>query len=61
MFHRKFALTAALAAAGMAAVIAPASAQAQGAEQFVPLLVYRTGQFAPLGIPRADGKQDYLK
>ena len=28
---------------------------------FVPLLVYRTGQFAPLGVPWADGKQDYLK
>lgn len=25
------------------------------------MLVYRTGQFAPLGIPWADGKQDYLK
>ena len=37
----------------------PAAAQAQ--EQFVPLLVYRTGQFAPLGVPWADGKQDYLK
>lgn len=30
-------------------------------EQFVPLLVYRTGSFAPLGIPWADGKMDYLK
>ena len=38
-----------------------ASPAAQAQEQFVPLLVYRTGQFAPLGIPWADGKQDYLK
>ena len=30
-------------------------------EQFVPLLAYRTGSFAPLGIPWADGKMDYLK
>lgn len=30
-------------------------------EQFIPLLVYRTGQLAPLGIPWADAKQDYLK
>ncbi len=43
----------------LAAPAAPALAQTP--EQFVPLLVYRTGQFAPLGIPWADGKQDYLK
>ncbi|WP_311223033.1 MULTISPECIES: ABC transporter substrate-binding protein [unclassified Acidovorax] len=51
-------------AAGAAAISAfmPMAAQAQAAaEQFVPLMVYRTGQFAPLGIPWADGKQDYLK
>jgi hypothetical protein len=26
-----------------------------------PLLVYRTGPYAPNGIPMANGKQDYLK
>ncbi len=51
----------ALAAAALAATALPSLVAAQGAEQFVPLLVYRTGQFAPLGIPWADGKQDYLK
>ena len=50
--------TALAVAAGVAAAV-PASAYA--AEQFVPLLVYRTGSFAPLGIPWADGKLDYLK
>jgi branched-chain amino acid transport system substrate-binding protein len=45
-------------AAAAAALVAPA---AQADEQFVPLMVYRTGQFAPTGIPWADGKQDYLK
>jgi branched-chain amino acid transport system substrate-binding protein len=35
--------------------------RAPSAEQFIPLLVYRTGQFALLGIPWADGKADYLK
>lgn len=50
---------AAVAAASLSMLAAP-GAYAQ-AEQFVPLLVYRTGQFAPLGIPWADGKQDYLK
>jgi branched-chain amino acid transport system substrate-binding protein len=44
-----------------ATLLAPALARAQATEQFIPLLVYRTGQFAPLGIPWADGKQDYLK
>ncbi|MGE8548016.1 ABC transporter substrate-binding protein [Alcaligenes sp. WGS1538] len=29
-------------------------------EQYIPLLTYRTGSFAPLGIPWADGKLDYL-
>src|SRR3546814_3258902 len=36
---------------------APAAAQ----DQFIPLLAYRTGSFAPRGIPWADGKMDYLK
>jgi branched-chain amino acid transport system substrate-binding protein len=47
-----------LAAAATLGAATPALAQG---EQFIPLLVYRTGQFAPLGIPWADGKQDYLK
>ena len=51
-------LTAALAAGGLAA--SPA-ALAQAKEQFFPLLVYRTGAYAPNGTPWANGKQDYLK
>lgn len=47
------AITAALAG------FAPA-AQAQS-EQFIPLLSYRTGPYAPNGIPWANGKQDYIK
>jgi branched-chain amino acid transport system substrate-binding protein len=35
--------------------------QAQPKEQFFPLLVYRTGPYAPNGTPWANGKQDYLK
>lgn len=50
-----------LAAAGALAALAPALAQAQAKEQFVPLLVYRTGPYAPNGTPWANGKQDYLK
>ncbi|MEQ6434730.1 ABC transporter substrate-binding protein [Comamonas sp. w2-DMI] len=59
MMFKKVAIAAATVAAGMGALMASPAAQAQ--EQFVPLLVYRTGQFAPLGIPWGDGKQDYLK
>ena len=46
----------------MAGTFAAASLPAAAAEeQFIPLLAYRTGSFAPLGIPWADGKMDYLK
>ncbi len=48
------------APSGTTAKIAAAGAKAEG-QQFIPLLAYRTGQFAPLGVPWADGKLDYLK
>ena len=38
-----------------------AGAEEGAKEQFIPLLVYRTGPYAPNGTPWADGKQDYLK
>jgi branched-chain amino acid transport system substrate-binding protein len=57
---KSIALTAAcMAAALSAAVSTPALAQAK--EQFFPLLVYRTGAYAPNGVPFANGMQDYLK
>ncbi|RGE45778.1 ABC transporter permease [Comamonas testosteroni] len=59
MMFKKVAIAAATIAAGVGTLMASPAAMAQ--EQFVPLLVYRTGQFAPLGIPWGDGKQDYLK
>ena len=37
------------------------SASAQAKEQFFPLLSYRTGPYAPNGVPWANGKQDYIK
>ena len=58
---KNLALASAAIATGLGSLLSVPLAQAQSAEQFVPLLVYRTGQFAPLGIPWADGKQDYLK
>jgi branched-chain amino acid transport system substrate-binding protein len=58
---RKLALLgAAIAAAGVvAATTAPNDAWAQN-EQFIPGLVYRTGAYAPNGIPFADGVRDYI-
>src|SRR5262245_35032594 len=52
-------LCAALAAATSVAVSEPAHAQAK--EQFFPVLSYRTGAYAPNGIPFANGYVDYLK
>ncbi len=49
-----------LAAAALIAAVG-STAFAQAKEQFFPLLSYRTGAYAPNGIPWADGKQDYLK
>src|SRR6185295_8194333 len=54
----KFALlaaSAAIAAAGSTTVMA------QAKEQFFPVLSYRTGAYAPNGIPFANGYVDYLK
>jgi len=67
-----FRLRAMIAAAGFAAlaslaVTPQAAAQQKGAaakgpmEQFVPVLVYRTGPFSPNGVPWANGFVDYLK
>ena len=61
MTLKSIAATAALAAATFGALLAPSLAQAQAKEQFFPLLVYRTGPYAPNGTPWANGKQDYIK
>ncbi|RQO47451.1 ABC transporter permease [Variovorax sp. KBW07] len=59
---KSLALTAALVASTLGAMLAPSLAQAQDSkEQFFPLLVYRTGPYAPNGTPWANGKQDYIK
>ncbi|PPE70464.1 ABC transporter substrate-binding protein [Caldimonas thermodepolymerans] len=50
-----------VAAAVVALAGLPDAAQAQAKEQFFPLLVYRTGPYAPNGTPWANGKQDYIK
>src|SRR5688500_20045685 len=45
----------------LAGAIASTAALAQANEQFFPVLVYRTGAYAPNGVPFADGYVDYLK
>ena len=52
-------VAAAVVAGGVFAAVPQALAQAK--EQFFPLLVYRTGAYAPNGTPWANGKLDYLK
>jgi len=51
------AAAAAVVLAGSFAAAGPVAAQ----EQFVPLLVYRTGPYAPSGIPLADGFNDFMQ
>ncbi len=55
----KIVIAAAVVATGASSVTTSAFAQAK--EQFFPLLSYRTGPYAPNGVPWANGKQDYLK
>lgn len=43
------------------ALLAAGTAAAQDAQQYIPLLTYRTGPYAPSGIPAADGMMDYYK
>ena len=50
----------ALAVAGTLGLALDAAAQSAN-EIFVPVLVYRTGPYAPNGVPWADGFVDYLK
>ena len=57
---QSLALAAAVAAAGAGTLLStPAYSQAK--EQFFPVLVYRTGAYAPNGVPFANGYVDYLK
>src|SRR5882672_7800537 len=51
----------ALATALAAAALGSTGVLAQGKEQFFPVLVYRTGAYAPNGVPFANGYVDYLK
>ena len=58
---RQLALATTVAAAGLASALVSTVATAQTKEQFFPVLVYRTGAYAPNGVPFANGYVDYLK
>jgi branched-chain amino acid transport system substrate-binding protein len=58
---RQLTLAASLVAAGVSGALSSTAAFAQAKEQFFPLLVYRTGAYAPNGVPFANGMADYLK
>jgi len=61
MKFKTFALGAAVAAAAASTLLTSTLAFAQAKEQFFPVLVYRTGAYAPNGVPFANGYVDYLK
>lgn len=57
MNFRKLVLIAAGVAVGLGTLVAAETVKAD--EQFMPMLVYRTGPYAPSGIPVANGFRDY--
>jgi branched-chain amino acid transport system substrate-binding protein len=56
----KLTLAVATLAVGASALVA-GQALAQAKDQFIPVLSYRTGPYAPNGVPWANGYVDYLK
>ncbi|MEY2653607.1 MAG: hypothetical protein RLZZ524_635, partial [Pseudomonadota bacterium] len=58
---KSLALVAALTASTVASLLTTTAVQAQAKEQYFPVLVYRTGAYAPNGIPWANGYVDYIK
>jgi branched-chain amino acid transport system substrate-binding protein len=61
MKMRNLVLSVSLACAALSGAVVPTAAMAQAKEQFFPSLVYRTGAYAPNGVPFANGYADYLK
>jgi branched-chain amino acid transport system substrate-binding protein len=58
---KSLALAAAVTAAALSSTLSAPPAFAQAKEQFFPALVYRTGAYAPNGVPFANGFVDYYK
>ncbi len=59
MKFKKFALASMASAVALSASLMVPAAQA--AEQFLPILSYRTGAYGPVGTPFANGVTDYYK
>jgi len=57
---RTFAIAALTILVATGPAVGPSSVAAQGKEIFIPLLVYRTGPYAPSGIPIANGFVDFF-
>lgn len=58
---RNLVLSVSMACAAVSGALVSTAAMAQAKEQFFPVLVYRTGAYAPNGVPFANGYVDYLK
>ena len=58
---RSLMLAISVAATGLTSALVTTSAQAQAKEQFFPVLPYRTGAYAPNGVPWGNAYVDYLK
>jgi len=58
---RSLMMAVAVAATGMTSALVTTSVQAQAKEQFFPVLPYRTGAYAPNGVPWGNAYVDYLK
>ena len=58
---RNLVLSVSMACAALSGALVSTAAMAQAKEQFFPVLVYRTGAYAPNGVPFANGYVDYLK
>lgn len=58
---RQLVLAASMVATGLTGALVSTQAAAQAKDQFFPVLVYRTGAYAPNGVPWANGYVDYLK
>jgi branched-chain amino acid transport system substrate-binding protein len=58
---RNLVLSVSAACIGLSAALVVPTASAQAKEQFFPSLVYRTGAYAPNGVPFANGMADYMK
>ena len=61
MKTRNLIVAASVACMAVSAMLVSPSAMAQAQEQFFPGLPYRTGAYAPNGVPWANGYADYLK